>query len=479
MSSNSLLTKSVSKTDIVIEMETAAGKRDWEYLKTFFTDGILYKVGASKEMRGIQDLIDYVSWLFSNAIPRIPFYFRGVWEMEDTVIIEMDATFTRSSDGKPISFPCVDILRFEGNKIREWRVYPDQKELWLTDKIEQDAQKVLLTKVLNSTTKWLPSKSERMPGMAIDLVKQLFSRGESFDTQGFTNFFTDTPFYQFGNFEVCLDKAAIQKSVENLFSKISAVYHEIKKMWEIGNTVFVEMDVTYWRKDGSVISLPCCDIFRLEGDKFSELRIFMDVNPVFDSNISVPDTASVLTVSGGERLTPPNIMKQFFTEHPESKKRSVMGLAPKWATYSNSFLKFQSAASVSQLELVMEMEKAAVNKDWEYFKTFFTNDVLFKVGASQDIRGYQGIADYLSWLYSLAYPQLPFEFRETWELEGVVIREMDAKSIRHKDGKPISFPCTDILRFENNMIREWRIYPDHSELWLTEKVKRHGSKTYQ
>jgi hypothetical protein len=35
------------------------------------------------------------------------------------------------------------------------------------------------------------------------------------------------------------------------------------------------------------------------------------------------------------------------------------------------------------------------------------------------------------------------------------------------------------LRFEGNKIREWRVYPDQSELWMNEKVKRHGPRTYR
>ncbi|HEY9850432.1 MAG TPA: nuclear transport factor 2 family protein [Leptolyngbyaceae cyanobacterium] len=165
----------------------------------------------------------------------------------------------------------------------------------------------------------------------IDLVKRLFSRGEAFDSEGFITFFTDTPVYQFGNFDVCLDKASIKQSADNFFSRISAVYHEIKAMWEEGDAVFVEMDVTYWRKDGSVISLPCFDIFRVEGDKFSELRIFMDVNPVFNPNIPVPNSASVFTASQGKKLMPPGTMKRHFAEHPEGKERVAKGFVPKWA----------------------------------------------------------------------------------------------------------------------------------------------------
>ncbi|MBH8563071.1 DUF1857 family protein [Nostoc sp. CENA67] len=176
------------------------------------------------------------------------------------------------------------------------------------------------------------STAEKFPGTTTDLVKRLFSRGEAFDSEGFINFFTDTPVYQFGNFDVCLDKAAIKKSADAFFSGISAVYHDIKMIWEVGDVVFVEMDVTYWRKDGSVVTLPCSDIFRVEGDKFSELRIFMDVNPVFDPTINVPNSATVFTVSEGKKLIPPNTMKNHFAEHPEGRQRVQTGFAPKWST---------------------------------------------------------------------------------------------------------------------------------------------------
>ena len=181
------------------------------------------------------------------------------------------------------------------------------------------------------TTDRQQGKLERLPGTASDLVQRLFARGEAFDSEGFVEFFTDTPVYQVGCFELCLTKAAIQKSTALFFSQVSALYHEIKMMWEVGDVVLVEMDVIYWRKDGAVFSLPCCDIFRLEGDKFSELRIFIDANALSDPKIPVPYTASVLTTSEGKRLTAPGIMKKFFTENPEGKKRVAAGFVPTWS----------------------------------------------------------------------------------------------------------------------------------------------------
>jgi hypothetical protein len=63
----------------------------------------------------------------------------------------------------------------------------------------------------------------KLPGINTELVQRLFARGEAFDSEGFITFFTDTPVYQFANFNVCLDKASIKKSSEEVFTKISAV----------------------------------------------------------------------------------------------------------------------------------------------------------------------------------------------------------------------------------------------------------------
>lgn len=164
-----------------------------------------------------------------------------------------------------------------------------------------------------------------------DLVLRLFSRGEAFDAAGFATFFTERPLYQFGNFDPCLDHAAIEASARAFFDGIAAVYHDIKTIAAQDDRVMVEMDVHYWRLDGSRIALPCCDIFRVAGDKFSELRIFMDVNPVIDPSITVHRDVSVFTVPKGDPARTPFGMKWFFAEHPHGRDRVASGHAPKWS----------------------------------------------------------------------------------------------------------------------------------------------------
>ena len=173
--------------------------------------------------------------------------------------------------------------------------------------------------------------AERIAGVMAKSVVRLFARGEAFDSAGFINFFTDRPVYQFGNGEPCLDKTAIKESVTAFFGGVEALYHDIKTLTEVGDIVFVEMDVMYWRKDGSSVTLPCADIVRFDGDKIQELRIFMDAGPVFNASAVIPRTSSVMTLAGGERFPAPGLMKEFFTKDPEGKQRVSQGLGPKWA----------------------------------------------------------------------------------------------------------------------------------------------------
>jgi catechol 2,3-dioxygenase-like lactoylglutathione lyase family enzyme len=137
--------------------------------------------------------------------------------------------------------------------------------------------------------------------------------------------------YQFGNGEPCLTKAAIKDSVDVFFGSVDALYHDIRNVWEAGDTVFVEMDVTYWRKDGTSITLPCSDILRFEGHKIQELRIYMDANPIFDKSLPVGAKASVYTISEGRRVTPPGLMRKYFTEHADGVYRAANGYPPKWS----------------------------------------------------------------------------------------------------------------------------------------------------
>jgi hypothetical protein len=132
------------------------------------------------------------------------------------------------------------------------------------------------------TKKW-----PRFSGERVDIVKQLFLAGEAMNVDNFVKFFTADALYQFGNAAPVHGPEGIRKSSGSFqdkgsfLGKVEGLHHHIKNVWEVApDALVVEMDVTYVRHDGRVITLPCCDVIRFSGDQVAELRIHMDISPV-------------------------------------------------------------------------------------------------------------------------------------------------------------------------------------------------------
>ena len=87
-------------------------------------------------------------------------------------------------------------------------------------------------------------------------------------------------------------------------------------------------------------------VFRFEGDKISELRIFMDSAPI-GTKAPIPELVSVMTVAEGEKVTPPGYLRKFFAEHPEGIERIKNGYAPKWSIAGPKWPTKEASASAS------------------------------------------------------------------------------------------------------------------------------------
>jgi FAD/FMN-containing dehydrogenase/ketosteroid isomerase-like protein len=294
---------------------------------------------------------------------------------------------------------------------------------------------------------------DRVPGVMADTVVRLFGRGEAFDSAGFIGFFTDTPMYQFGNSEPCLTKSAIFDSVAAFFSAVSALYHDIRNIWEDGDTVFVEMDVIYWRKDGSAVTLPCADIFRFEGDKVSELRIYMDATPVGDPSAPVGEKASVMTISEGKQVVASGIMRRYFSEHAEGVHRAANGFAPKWSMAGPRW------PLVPKMEIHSAFQGAIASGNWELFKSMLTPNAIVQVSNRPEIVGPDAILNTLLAAFGKDLQPVGANFTGVWEPDNVLVVEMVVQAIDPKTGQKIEYPCVETYRFEGQRISEWRIYP--------------------
>lgn len=151
---------------------------------------------------------------------------------------------------------------------------------WASEAIKENG-----TMMTATATKWEWPHTKKWPkysGSKIDILKQLFLAGEAMNVNNFVEFFTEDCLYQFGNFPVVYGKQGIKDSSAGFLEKCEGLHHHIKNVWQLSEElVIIEMEVTYVRHDGKVFTLPCADTVRFKGDKISELRIFMDIMPMF------------------------------------------------------------------------------------------------------------------------------------------------------------------------------------------------------
>jgi len=120
-----------------------------------------------------------------------------------------------------------------------------------------------------------------MSGQYTEIVKEMLAAADAMDGEKYLSFYSDDVVYRFGNSPVLYGRQAIIDSSGSFFENVKAVKHDIKAIWEVGDTVLVDMDVNYTLRDGKEFSLPCCDRFRINGDKVQEMQIYMDITPVF------------------------------------------------------------------------------------------------------------------------------------------------------------------------------------------------------
>ena len=74
--------------------------------------------------------------------------------------------------------------------------------------------------------------------------------------------------------------AQIREAVSQFFSMFQSLGHTIRGTWTHPDTVFVEGDVHYTRQDGSRVTLPFLNRFKMQADKVQDYSIYIDPTPL-------------------------------------------------------------------------------------------------------------------------------------------------------------------------------------------------------
>ena len=115
-------------------------------------------------------------------------------------------------------------------------------------------------------------------------IRELFSALDGGDIDTALSLMTDDVAFRFGSADPTAGRAAVATNAATMAGVIASLSHELLAVWTVEKpepTVLCEMAVTYRRHDGSSVTLPCLNVFRLRDERIADYRIYMDVHPVF------------------------------------------------------------------------------------------------------------------------------------------------------------------------------------------------------
>ncbi|MCU1693990.1 MAG: ketosteroid isomerase-like protein [Mycobacterium sp.] len=123
------------------------------------------------------------------------------------------------------------------------------------------------------------------------VVRAMFDALDGGDIEQMVRYMTDDVVAAFGNFPELDGKAAFHMMFRDLAKSVSGVRHEIHNLWQVeqdADVVVARMTVAYTRHDGSTISLPCCNVFRMRANLVSHYSVYMDTTPILPAHAQTP-----------------------------------------------------------------------------------------------------------------------------------------------------------------------------------------------
>jgi len=265
------------------------------------------------------------------------------------------------------------------------------------------------------------------PASKLEVVKSMQAAAFVKDWELFKSYFADSVYYRVGNVSEVKGPEAVASYLRDLPSiGLTITRMDARGAWETDAVAIAEYSMGGTRGDGRAVEYPCVDIYRFEGDKFIDWRVYA-IQPKF-----VNDPGAVTT-------KPPTVAPRRLGGTPTNQQRIV-----------NTF------------------QMALRDGDRATALSLLTGDALVKVGDRPEVKSPQSILEHVQEIFSKRLKPTGAEPLDVWEFDGVTLVEMIVHASRVRDGRAVEYPCVESYRFGEGKIREWRIYPIVTTLLASE-----------
>lgn len=115
----------------------------------------------------------------------------------------------------------------------------------------------------------------------LETIERLFDAVHRNDPEAYGKCFTEDAEYKVANFPAAHGRKEIEAFGARITPMFDKVLHQVKGTWQVGDTCVSELAVSYHRKDGKVVTVPCLDFIRIENGMVKSLHAYIDATPAF------------------------------------------------------------------------------------------------------------------------------------------------------------------------------------------------------
>lgn len=112
-------------------------------------------------------------------------------------------------------------------------------------------------------------------------VARVYGAVDRIDVDEFVGYLTEDGSIQFGNDEPMVGRAAIHEGISGFLGTLKGISHNVLESWAVDNAVFCDLLVTYYRTDGTEVTMPAATIWWMDGDLIAKYQIYIDMAPLF------------------------------------------------------------------------------------------------------------------------------------------------------------------------------------------------------
>jgi hypothetical protein len=121
-----------------------------------------------------------------------------------------------------------------------------------------------------------------MGAIARPQSRDLFAMTDSMDVDTLLSVFSERARVVFGNGQPMVGLDEIRTGTIAFYDTIAGLHHSIVTEWDFGADTIIELKVTYDRKDGQQVTIPCVTIFHTDATgKIDDYRVYFDVAPIY------------------------------------------------------------------------------------------------------------------------------------------------------------------------------------------------------